>query len=404
MTKNEIYQKQYNLAKIKIDEGFKDVVDKVQDVADWASIGASLIPGGNVVGSGIDYVSSLVDVAQGDYGDAAWRAGAGTIGLIPGGRIAASATRGIAKGAVKAAEIARGAAKLAPEIKAVAHAAPEVVAKAATTGEKAAAAAAKAAPETAEVARVAGQIPVRSAERSAERAAKISAARDAALADRKAAGFASSELEALEKSVGKPAVETGKELATIGKVGTEAGKELATIERGLAKTGVEAAAKAGTKASLKAGVKGAVLGAAGKLIYDALTGKGKGGDDGRIGDPEQKPVNRVAAGVDLSRLIGQENTIADFARSTRSGRNPIQGDINFRHAHENPFAPMWLIDPNMRRNLRQDESVEYKPTLSYNPEKGLKHKVKIALEKYLKSDEGQELNNHLEDIRNNLAN
>jgi uncharacterized protein (DUF2147 family) len=404
MTKNEIYQKQYNLAKIKIDEGFKDAVDKVQDVADWAAIGASLIPGGNLVGSAIDYASSLVDVAQGDYGDAAWRAGAGTIGLIPGGRIAASATRGIAKGAVKAAEIARGAAKLAPEIKAVAHAAPEVVAKAATTGEKAAAAAAKAAPETAEVARVAGQIPVRSAERSAERAAKISAARDAALADRKAAGFASSELEALEKSVGKPAVETGKELATIGKVGTEAGKELATIERGLAKTGAEGAAKAGAKSGVKAGLKGAAIGAAGKIIYDALTRSSDGSSDGKIGDRDTVPVNRVAAGVDLSRLIGQENTIADYARSTRSGHNPIgQGDINFRHAHDNPFNPMWLIDPQMKRNLRQ-ESVDYKPTLKYNPTNGLKHKVKTALEKYLRSSEGRPLNNHLNDIKNTLAN
>jgi hypothetical protein len=32
------------------------------------------------------------------------------------------------------------------------------------------------------------------------------------------------------------------------------------------------------------------------------------------------------------------------------------------------------------------------------------NKVKVALEKYLKSSDGEELNNHLEDVRNTLAN
>lgn len=392
MTKNEIYQKQYNLAKSRIDEDFKGVVDRVQDVADWASIGASLIPGGNLVGSGIDYVSSLVDVAQGDYGDAAWRAGAGTIGLIPGGRIAASATRGIAKAGVKAAEIARGAAKLAPEIKAVAHAAPEVVAKTATSGEKALASAVKSAPE---VAKVAEQMPVRTAAREAERAAKLRAVSDAARADAKAAGYVPAELEALERSIGKSAVEAGKELAVVG-------------EKGLAKVGAEGAAKSGLKAGLKAGAKGAVLGAAGKLVFDALTKGRKDDGDGKIPDPEKIPERRVAAGVDLRQLVGQEaGPAGEFAMATHSGASiggagGGQSGIPYRQIHANKFNPMWLIDPEMKRNLR--DHVEYKPTLSYNPEKGLKHKVKVALEKYLKSSEGEELNNHLEDVRNTLAN
>ena len=74
-----------NILEKQIEEGLiKKAVDFAQGVGDVVSGVASLIPGGNLVGSAIDAVSAGVDTLQGDKGDAAFRAASAVGGLIPG--------------------------------------------------------------------------------------------------------------------------------------------------------------------------------------------------------------------------------------------------------------------------------------------------------------------------------
>jgi len=74
-----------NILEKQIEEGLiKKAVDFAQGVGDVVSGVASLIPGGNLVGSAIDAVSAGVDTLQGDKADAAFRAAAAVGGLIPG--------------------------------------------------------------------------------------------------------------------------------------------------------------------------------------------------------------------------------------------------------------------------------------------------------------------------------
>ena len=88
------------------------IIDKVQGVADIVSTGLSFIPGLNLVGSAIDAVSAGVDTAQGQYGDAAMRAGSAAAGVVPGGGAAVKGGRLLAKakGAVSGAVRGVGAA------------------------------------------------------------------------------------------------------------------------------------------------------------------------------------------------------------------------------------------------------------------------------------------------------
>ena len=72
-----------------------NVINTIQNYADFAAMGLDFIPVvGTVAGSAIDAGSALVDVAQGEYGDAAIRG----IQAIPGAGSAALATKLGAKG------------------------------------------------------------------------------------------------------------------------------------------------------------------------------------------------------------------------------------------------------------------------------------------------------------------
>jgi len=138
MNRNKIYQRQYELAILKLNESKRNlierpedeedeeiqqdtsssgggVIDAIQTGADVVSGILSFIPGGNLVGSAIDAVSAGVDVAQGDYGDAALRAGSAAVGLIPGGGAAAKVGTGAVK-AAKAADTASDVAKAAKTV------------------------------------------------------------------------------------------------------------------------------------------------------------------------------------------------------------------------------------------------------------------------------------------------
>jgi hypothetical protein len=104
-----------NLREQEEEEG---LIDKIQNVADYVSIGASFIP---VVGQGaaaaIDSASSAVDIAQGQYGDAAFRGGMAALSAAPlvggAGKLAYKAGRltgkavGAVKGGVDAVQAAR---------------------------------------------------------------------------------------------------------------------------------------------------------------------------------------------------------------------------------------------------------------------------------------------------------
>jgi hypothetical protein len=107
MNKYKIYHHQLVNARIKLAESkqksrFGGIIDTIQTGGDIVSGVLSFIPGLNLVGSGIDAVSSAVDVAQGDYGDAALRAGSAALGVVPG-------AGGVSKLAVGAARAAKAA-------------------------------------------------------------------------------------------------------------------------------------------------------------------------------------------------------------------------------------------------------------------------------------------------------
>ena len=78
-------------------ESWKKAIDWAQTAGDVVSFGASFVPGGNLVGAGIDAVSAGVDLAQGDYLDAGLRGAAAGAGLLPGGgaavKVGAAATK-----------------------------------------------------------------------------------------------------------------------------------------------------------------------------------------------------------------------------------------------------------------------------------------------------------------------
>ena len=78
-------------------------IDKAQNVADLVSAGVSFVPVvGQAVGAAIDVASAGVDLAQGQYGDAAMRGGMAAASAIP-----------FAGGAVKLGRAARGVATAA---------------------------------------------------------------------------------------------------------------------------------------------------------------------------------------------------------------------------------------------------------------------------------------------------
>jgi hypothetical protein len=130
MNKYKIYHQQLVNARIKLAETKDEeeeekssggIINKIQTGADIVSGVLSFIPGLNVIGSGIDAASAAIDTAQGEYGDAALRAGSATIGLIPGGGAAVKGGVAVAKTAKAvdtAADIGKGVSATAKAAKA----------------------------------------------------------------------------------------------------------------------------------------------------------------------------------------------------------------------------------------------------------------------------------------------
>jgi hypothetical protein len=96
----------------------ENIIDRIQTGADVLSGVLSFIPGANLIGSGIDALSAGVDLAQGQYGDAALRGAAAALGVIPGVGAAAKVGAGAIRGAkvLSVAGRARGAASGAVNI------------------------------------------------------------------------------------------------------------------------------------------------------------------------------------------------------------------------------------------------------------------------------------------------
>ena len=72
-------------------EANDEIIDDVQDKADYVTTGMSAIPVANLVGSGIDAISAGVDASQGQYKDATLRTVQAAAGVVPGSKLAAAA-------------------------------------------------------------------------------------------------------------------------------------------------------------------------------------------------------------------------------------------------------------------------------------------------------------------------
>lgn len=126
------------IASAEDDEEDGGIVDTIQNYADVVSAGASFIPVvGQGVGAVMDLASGAVDVAQGQYGDAAMRGGMAAASVIP-----------FAGGAAKLGKAAKGLSTAAKATDAAATAAKTTsnavdAAKAGTQGAQAVSAATK---------------------------------------------------------------------------------------------------------------------------------------------------------------------------------------------------------------------------------------------------------------------
>ena len=69
-------------------EANDEIIDDVQDKADYLTTGMSAIPVANLVGSGIDAISAGVDASQGQYKNATLRAVSAAAGVVPGSKLA----------------------------------------------------------------------------------------------------------------------------------------------------------------------------------------------------------------------------------------------------------------------------------------------------------------------------
>lgn len=92
----------------RIEEG---IIDSIQSGWDWVSTGLSFVPGGNWIAAAGDAISAGVDVAQGQYGDAAMRGAAAAAGLIPGGGATVRIGAKVGKLATAAAKGGKAASK-----------------------------------------------------------------------------------------------------------------------------------------------------------------------------------------------------------------------------------------------------------------------------------------------------
>lgn len=117
------------------------------------------------------------------------------------------------------------------------------------------------------------------------------------------------------------------------------------------------------------------------------------GDDNRVSKGEEILDKRFTDRIMLDKLgIFDVGDPGAYTKST----------VKVKNREENPFNPKWAIDPATAEILRSREQTYRQYTESYDENNFLKNRVKVAVNKYLKSPEGYKLNKHLETLKKNL--
>ena len=406
MTKQELYAKQYTIAKSKLDEGWKDIVNYGQLAADVATIPMSFFPGLNLVASAIQAGSAAIDVAQGETEDAAWRAGAAALGLIPGGGAVATGGK-LAKGAiaaskaVKAADVAADVAKVAKGVDVAADVAKASKAvKAADAATDALQAGKQVSPKL--LPTTAGeQIVSRNAANAVAKTAQTKVPATATTTIVKAAESPTINVtgrkvvqntapRAARRSPSGPAGVGARTTVRQGKV-AKAGR-IANAARAMGRAATAGKVLAG--AAVAGGVVGAVASRVADKIADEITNKDKTPDNKVI--PPEPDVRR--AGLDVGQLgaFGP----GEIGLSSKSvGRDDTgRASGNNERWHHNP----WLLSPRLS-SISRSATVDSRGRVSEEMDHStLSTKVKNAVNNYLKSKHGKELNNHLNNITNML--
>jgi hypothetical protein len=430
MNKHNLYKNQYRNAKLKLKEDWtdwlpsKETLNKWVDIAqtgiDIASIPASFVPGLNLAVSGVQAASAGLDLAQGQGEDAAWRGGAAALGLIPG-----------AGGVATGAKTAKGAVTVAKTAKAV-DAAVDMAnatksAKAATVAVDAAKAADSAADAVKAATRTGDVLTAQQASKAIGQAKKVeNTATQISNATRNTT------------TIPNPISQSGRQLAKnyadklpgkgLATRTAEPSKDLSTIVRPQTGTGLSTVTKIGT---------GLVKGSQTVISKTAGTGLVKGGqvatprpiqtptpkvlplpqgpggtttittpiiinrNDGEKEKPkEELKADRLLTDVQLSRLLGLDpGEVTGYEKSQvnlQKGRGGEQ------------FLPTFYMTPSQMANIRRSTQSQRAAVPTYESFDGdmhdslLKHKVKIAVNQYLKSKQGEDLNNHLNDVRKTL--
>lgn len=378
MNSKQIYQRQYQIAKNKLDnnlnEGVSDTLDRIQNAADWASLG---LAGGGLAATatGVGAPAGAVATVAGTALDIA---NAATYG---GRAIHSLFTGDVEKAKSHAIDAGLRALFAIPFIGDVAQAGK--VMKAAST-------AAKTAPDAAAATTKALETTAKSAP---ETAAKVANAETAAMrtgkrvnvpqrSTRTTTSPQQPKVPSRKIPAEVPAGSPGKSsVSTKAKVEKTTGVGVGGFGKSASRTGkvVDAAKKVGVPVG---------VGVVAKTIFDKITGKDSAGPDdvpnNKISEPEEIPDRRVGVGVDLGRLGIHDP--GDPAGSSKSVISAADQRIRDK------FDPMWSISPAQREILRRGISESH----------DLKHKVKIAVNKYLNSPQGMKLNQHLEVLRKNL--
>ncbi len=417
MNKHNLYKNQYRNAKLKLKEDWtdwlpsKETLNKWVDIAqtgiDIASIPASFVPGLNLAVSGVQAASAGLDLAQGQGEDAAWRGGAAALGLIPGaGGVATGAKT--AKGAVTAAKTAKAVDAAVDMANATKSAKAATVAVDAAKAADSAADAVKAATRTGDV------LTAQQASKAIGQAKKVeNTATQISNATRNTT------------TIPNPISQSGRQLAKnyadklpgkgLATRTAEPSKDLSTIVRPQTGTGLSTVTKIGTGL-----VKGGQVATPRPIRTPTPSTKplplpqGPGGtttittpiiinrNDGEKEPkpPEQIKADRLLTDVQLSRLLGLDpGEVTGYEKS--------QVNLQRGRAGEQ-FLPTFYMTPSQMANIRRSTQSQRAAVPTYESFDGdmhdslLKHKVKIAVNQYLKSKQGEDLNNHLNDVRKTL--
>lgn len=398
MNKHNLYKNQYRNAKLKLklkeDWTVSDWIDAAQFGVDLASIPLSVVPGANTVLQGIN---AGVDLAQGQYVDASIRGGLAALGLLPG---ASGVGAGVKTAATAKAAAQAGAKAAIPEAGAVAN-----LGHAATTAAKTADAAADTAKFSASLTQrgrlaKAGaepipnprQIPgaearpvstgVRGVERTVPSSRVAPPPRTPQTPPRPRPSIP-------PRTPQTPAPAVPPSATPKPGIGSQTIQTLKNSKTGLA---IGAGAAATTYALNR---------------YGQSSGKPPGTSTGTPGippkdeiPPEQIKGDRILTDVHLSRLIGLDP--GEVTRYEKSQVNLQKGRAGEQ------FLPTFYMTPSQMANIRISTQAQRAAVPTYESFNGdmhdslLKHKVKIAVNQYLKSKQGEDLNNHLNDVRKTL--